>query len=50
MKVQCAWCSKVIEEGNKDDQTSHGICPDCFKEIMKEVDETMEKLAPKKAA
>jgi hypothetical protein len=27
----CAWCNKVISEGNSDNGISHGICLECKK-------------------
>jgi hypothetical protein len=31
IKTICAWCDKVIQEGELiDGNPSHGICPDCF--------------------
>ena len=45
MKIVCAWCGKVIKETDTDDkneEVSHGICPDCYKkmkELMKEEEE-----------
>lgn len=44
MKVVCAWCNKVITEGEGD--VSHGICNDCLKiELQKlnELENTDEK-------
>jgi hypothetical protein len=28
-RTVCAWCGKVIRDGEHDAYTSHGICPDC---------------------
>jgi len=33
MKQICAWCGKVIKEGQG--KASHGICPECI-EILEE--------------
>jgi rRNA maturation endonuclease Nob1 len=35
MKKVCAWCKKVIEEG--DGEISHAICSDCKDEVLKEL-------------
>jgi len=37
MKIICAWCKKIIEEGKEpDEESSHGICPECYdKELAK---------------
>ena len=35
MKVICAWCGKVLQEG--DEPISHGICPECKEKLLKEV-------------
>ena len=35
MKKVCAWCKKVIEEG--DGETSHAICPVCLEKALKEL-------------
>ena len=37
MKVICAWCEKVIRDGEVvDGQVSHGICDDCRHQVEKE--------------
>lgn len=35
MKIVCAWCGKYMGEKEPldDPQTTHGICPDCYKEV-----------------
>lgn len=40
MKRICAWCKKELSENNKETpadskQISHGICPDCVRNLMK---------------
>ena len=39
MKVICAWCKKPMGEKEPLDNTniSHGICPDCFAEVKKDI-------------
>ena len=56
MKVICAWCEKVIRDGEVvDGQVSHGICDDCrhqddekvnkeLKTILIEIDQSKRKL------
>jgi len=35
MKTICAWCGKVLVEGDiSDGMLSHGICPDCMKGLV----------------
>lgn len=35
MKTVCAFCNKVIGAGSsKDDPISHGVCPDCYRQIL----------------
>jgi PAS domain-containing protein len=35
MKTICAWCNKVLIEGDiRDGILSHGICPDCLKGLI----------------
>lgn len=36
MKVICAWCDKVLQEGSGDLLASHGICSECFDRQMRE--------------
>ena len=37
VKTVCAWCGKTIKEGETiNGKVSHGICPKCKKEILKE--------------
>jgi len=36
MKTICAWCNKVLTDGDTPDgMLSHGICPDCLKELIR---------------
>jgi hypothetical protein len=48
MKQICAWCQmKIIATGEKtaaEDLVSHGICPACYENQMKDIDEHLEKL------
>lgn len=37
MKVVCAWCKKVLVDGD-DELISHGICEDCTKKVMLELE------------
>ena len=30
LRVECAWCGKLIQEGGAGAQTSHGMCIMCF--------------------
>jgi hypothetical protein len=30
-QVVCAWCGKVIHEGNQ--PVSHGMCPECYEKF-----------------
>lgn len=46
MTLICSWCLKIIEKGEQGDSVSHGICPECFKEI----DATLDAMQEKKAA
>jgi DNA-binding CsgD family transcriptional regulator len=37
MNVQCAWCGKDIgrKEPLEDTETTHGICPDCYRTVSR---------------
>ena len=35
IKVVCAWCDKVLRDGNHPD-VSHGICAKCAEELEEE--------------
>ena len=35
--VMCAWCKKIIKEGDPN-KVSHGICQKCFDDIIKKQD------------
>ena len=35
LKVVCAWCKRVIQEGTG--QITHGICPECLAQQRKEL-------------
>lgn len=42
MRVVCAWCECVIEEG-PERELSHGICDECAEEVFpKDEDQTHE--------
>jgi hypothetical protein len=34
MKTICAWCNKIIKEGNNKNP-SHGICLECKEKVLK---------------
>ena len=36
MKIVCAWCQKVMKEG--EGEVSHGICKTCGKKVEKQVE------------
>ena len=38
----CAWCQKVMKKGDMATAT-HGICPQCYRKLMKEVEEHKRK-------
>jgi len=40
MKIVCAWCEKVIRDGDENKGVSHGMCQDCYKEQVIMLDET----------
>ena len=36
LKLICAWCGKVIREGDENSPPSHGICESCkYKELKR---------------
>jgi len=42
----CAWCKKLIKDGDEEGLISHGICSDCFeKEIKKMKEERLKRLS-----
>lgn len=45
MRTVCAWCKKIIrddENAKPADPVSHGICPACFKEMLKDCEKVKE--------
>jgi hypothetical protein len=36
--VICAWCQKVMKEGDENVPPSHGICPSCAQEVKAQLD------------
>lgn len=41
LRVICAWCKKLLQEGAPNAATSHSICPDCLVTLNAE-DKTCE--------
>jgi len=41
MEIRCAWCNTHMRWGAcvKPDKISHGICPECRKEVNQEIEE-----------
>jgi uncharacterized paraquat-inducible protein A len=39
--VICAWCKKVLAEGDKSVPPSHGICPRCAQKMRAQLDKKM---------
>jgi hypothetical protein len=37
MKVVCAWCKKVMQEGAASKALSHGICTKCAEAVTKQI-------------
>jgi hypothetical protein len=37
LTVVCAWCKKLIKQGNSKD-ISHGICKECFNVVIKKIE------------
>lgn len=33
MKIVCAWCGAILQDGNSNGQRSHGICVSCAVEF-----------------
>ena len=42
LRVVCAWCQKVLQEGAPEALVSHSICPDCLATLNAE-DRTCER-------
>lgn len=42
LRVVCAWCKKLLQEGAPNAATSHSICPDCLVTLNAE-DRTCER-------
>ncbi len=43
IKVLCAWCNSLINEGvTMDGQVSHGICPDCHSAFLSDKPQTLK--------
>ena len=36
MRVVCGWCGEVLEPGEPEGRTSHGVCPTCAREWLDE--------------
>lgn len=36
LHIICAWCSKVMQEGDKTQKPSHGICPSCEQGVLEQ--------------
>lgn len=43
MKCICAWCEKIIKDG--EEPSTHGICEECLKTELKELEKEREKHA-----
>ena len=41
MKTVCAWCNKVMKDGEPDPRglVSHGVCEDCKEMVRKEMED-----------
>jgi hypothetical protein len=37
LRVVCAWCRRVLVEGDPGAKTSHGLCPTCAKRFEQDV-------------
>jgi len=44
MRVICAWCGKLIREG--DEPISHGICEECYQKLLEFLKELKQKKDP----
>jgi len=42
MKVICAWCGKVLQDGDPKEPISHGICSKCAKDVLKDFEKVKE--------
>lgn len=42
MRVVCSWCNKVIREGSSEHGVSNGICSECYREMLKELEAVKE--------
>lgn len=47
MKIVCAWCQKDLgeKEPTADPSVSHGICEECSKEMLEEVERDLTERA-----
>lgn len=52
LEIYCAWCGLYLYSvkcnSEQVGKKSHGICPDCYKRVEAELDETEEILLPAK--
>jgi hypothetical protein len=39
LRIVCAWCGEVLEEGDPGAETSHGICATCDATVEADVDD-----------
>jgi hypothetical protein len=37
-QIRCAWCTRLLREGDPGAPTSHSICPPCAKEVTDAAD------------
>jgi hypothetical protein len=46
MRVQCAYCSIIydLKEPFDDDSVSHGICPECYPGVIKNIEIELKEL------
>lgn len=35
MRVECGWCGEVLEPGEGDAPTSHGVCEACARSFLR---------------
>ncbi len=43
LRVECAWCDAVLQEGAPGSLVSHGICPECLAEQRRQLRELKER-------
>lgn len=42
VRVTCAWCNTILQEGSPGARVSHGICESCDRTLLRTVPDNLE--------